>query len=498
MNTRNKKDEKKPRSQSIAKKLNASLNRKRLLRDFVTDILIAVLVVMCWCLTVESGAGGHITNVRNRGFFTADSYDFASDFSLFTGEIGEFFRSPVSYGESGNVPRILFSGVCYKFTVSDEPVIADASGILSAVIIGFCAVLLIQMISAVFRSVFGGGAIKKYLHPIDDIAMMAEQLSQDTDRHVIGEDEARTSYLPDETGSGDTADSDISPSAVENLAGVINKIDDSGTRIDVHQSELGGLEAAVNNMLKRLEEGKRRQIRFVDDASHELRTPISVIQGYVNMLDRWGKDDPKVLDEAISAIKNESEHMKTLIDQLLFLARGEMDRHVLDKKPIDARILIDETYEESVMIDKTHEYVVLPSSPGAAEEPDGAYTVLGDTAMLKQAIHILRDNAAKYTPPGGMIKFRVFVRSDAAGDKICIEVTDTGIGIPDKELSRIFDRFYRGTNARADNAGGSGLGLSIAKWITEEHGGTIEAISSTNIGTKMTIVLDRNAGDAET
>ena len=107
--------------------------------------------------------------------------------------------------------------------------------------------------------------------------------------------------------------------------------------------------------------------------------------------------------------------------------------------------------------------------------------------MIKQAVRILRDNAMKYTPAGGTISFRSYRREDG---KICMEVRDTGIGIPKSELPRIFDRFYRGTNARADNTSGSGLGLSIAKWIAESHGGAIEALSGSGFGTKMTIVLE--------
>ena len=107
--------------------------------------------------------------------------------------------------------------------------------------------------------------------------------------------------------------------------------------------------------------------------------------------------------------------------------------------------------------------------------------------MLKQAVRILRDNAVKYTPAGGEVTFKAYAR----GEKVCFEVGDSGIGIPKDELPRVFDRFYRGTNARTDNAGGSGLGLSIAQWIVKEHGGSIEAISSEGVGTKMTIVLDQ-------
>ena len=315
---------------------------------------------------------------------------------------------------------------------------------------------------------------------------MAEQLS--VQESSVARDTVSAEVKKDEDSSHD--DTDISTKELSSLSYAIDSIDDSCKRIEIHDTELSGIEAAVNNMLRRLEEGKRKQIRFVDDASHELRTPIAVIQGYVNMLDRWGKDDPAVREEAIAAIKNESEHMKVLIDQLLFLASGEMDRHVLDMKPLNSCSIMEEIYDESIMLEaelpeeKRHEF---DASELYADDNLKTYMISADEAMIKQAVRILRDNAMKYTPAGGTISFRSYRREDG---KICMEVRDTGIGIPKSELPRIFDRFYRGTNARADNTSGSGLGLSIAKWIAESHGGAIEALSGSGFGTKMTIVLE--------
>ena len=244
-------------------------------------------------------------------------------------------------------------------------------------------------------------------------------------------------------------------------------------------------------MLDRLEEGKKKQIRFVDDASHELRTPIAVIHGYADMLDRWGKDDPKIRDEAISAIKTESEHMTTLIDQLLFLARGEMDRHVLEKQPVNAQALLDEIMVESEMLDTAHLFRML-SVPGGDTDDDEETTarldslrVLADPAMLKQAVRILRDNAVKYTPAGGEVTFKAYAR----GEKVCFEVGDSGIGIPKDELPRVFDRFYRGTNARTDNAGGSGLGLPIARALARGMGGDLSAAARPGGGLVFTLTL---------
>jgi signal transduction histidine kinase len=120
--------------------------------------------------------------------------------------------------------------------------------------------------------------------------------------------------------------------------------------------------------------------------------------------------------------------------------------------------------------------------------------VRGDADMIRQATANLISNAVRYTPEGGTITLKTEERvsADEKGRvkrEVCIEVADTGIGITAEELPRIFDRFYRGENARSDNTGGSGLGLSIARWIAEQHRGRIEAISSPGIGTKMTVII---------
>ena len=439
------------RTGSIAKRLNAALVRRKFFHTLLIDLAVAVLVIAVWCLTVESTCGGEISNVGERWFA---GYEWVDD------HVSEFLRSSEN-GLDGGVLREaegIFRTVMYCFTIDGIVHVKSAAGILSAAALGLAALLILQLIGCFAEHFTGRGLIKRYLRPIDEIALSAERLSS-------------MQKVPERTQT-----------EVASLAHAINEIDDSDMRVAVHDSELGGLEAAVNNMLKRLEESKRKQIRFVDDASHELRTPIAVIQGYVNMLDRWGKDDPKVMEESIAAIKDETVHMKTLIDQLLFLARGDMERHVIHRMPLDANELLEEVAEESRMIDASHEYLF---------ETDGIpHPVHADPALLKQVLRILTDNASKYTPAGGTVKFRAYEKNA----RVCMEVSDTGIGIPTDELPRIFDRFYRGQNLRGESSGGSGLGLSIAKWIVDEHSGEISAISSEGIGTRMTVSLDIYAG----
>lgn len=432
---------------------------------------------------------------------TYDDHDFSG--------IGETVEQEIPYvfnTEEGTSNAV--SWVSTEQTPKERVVYVDASSILSTVTVAFILLFVCQFLTAILRSLSGGGLIKRYLRPIDDIALMAEQLSSES--YTTSEDEIRKNYITEKNKESDAEQNEsvLDMHDVESFADAIDEIADSRARIDVHAPELSGLEAAVNNMLKRLEEGRRKQIRFVDDASHELRTPISVIQGYANMLDRWGKDDPKVRDEAIEAIKTEAEHIKTLLDQLLFLARGEMDRHVLELKPLSVDEMLAEIMEESQMLDRKHIYEMTLASgernsgaeadsvdeKEASDYADKDVRVLADAAMIKQSVRILCDNSVRYTPEGGTIalKSNERVRADAHGrvqKEVCIEVADTGIGISADELPRIFDRFYRGENARSDNTGGSGLGLSIARWIVEQHNGRIEAISSPGFGTKMSIIL---------
>lgn len=251
---------------------------------------------------------------------------------------------------------------------------------------------------------------------------------------------------------------------------------DDDQKLATGYAELAGLETAVNKLMTRMRDSYRQQARFVSDASHELRTPISVIRGYADMLDRWGKTDEKILEESIEAIKDESESMQHLVEQLLFLARGDSGRTPLNLTDFDLSDMMKEVWEESVMIDKTHDYLF---------ENGGELPVRGDVSLIKQAARILIENASKYTPEGGEIKLRSLVSDGHPA----FSVQDSGIGINESDIPYIFDRFYRADDSRSKQTGGSGLGLAIAKWIVERHGGSFEIISRKDIGTRITVVL---------
>lgn len=255
----------------------------------------------------------------------------------------------------------------------------------------------------------------------------------------------------------------------------VNALD---TRLNVSGSkdELKDLASTFNNMLDRIQRSYDAQNQFVSDASHELRTPIAVIQGYVNMLDRWGKNDESVLNESIEAIKSETESMKKLVENLLFLARGDKKTQRVDMEKLQLNIIIEELYKETKLIDANHDIVC-----NVNEE----ITLTGDRKLLKEAFRIFIDNAIKYTPLGG----RITLSSKKILSQVEITVEDTGIGISKEDLPNIFNRFYRADKSRTKDTGGTGLGLSIAKWIIMTHRGSIKIESSLNRGTKIIIIL---------
>lgn len=254
-------------------------------------------------------------------------------------------------------------------------------------------------------------------------------------------------------------------------------INNLNARLDVHgsQDELRELAETFNDMFDDIQSSYEKQNRFVSDASHELRTPIAVIQGYINLLDRWGKYDKNILQESIDAIKDESEAMKDLIEKLLFLARADNSKHNLIKEEFFMDELLEEIVRETKLIDNKHRI----------SYSSNKFSYFGNRKSIKQAIRIFIDNSIKFTPEGGEIKLNAFT----SGNRAIIEIQDSGIGIPKEDIPHIFDRFYRSDTSRTKATGGHGLGLSIAKWIIDNHQGNIKVESKINIGTKITIIL---------
>lgn len=276
----------------------------------------------------------------------------------------------------------------------------------------------------------------------------------------------------------------IDASKIESLEQAIERAGVDSPQVSTGVEDLASIEVALNGLLRQMQEAKLQQIRFVSDASHELRTPIAVIQGYVNMLDRWGKDDRAVLEESIAALKVEGAHMQELVEQLLFLARGDSGRNVLERVPVNLAALVLEVVDESAMIDLEHDYM-LGFGREAAE--DARYVVIGDASMLKQSIRVMVQNAARYSPAGTAVTLGV----SADEESVSYSVRDEGIGMTPEEATHVFERFWRADAARDVSKEGTGLGLSIARWIVERYGGTIDLVSREGVGSRFTVRIPR-------
>ena len=292
-----------------------------------------------------------------------------------------------------------------------------------------------------------------------------------------------------ETTRALSSGSRLGPEELQKLAGALDSITASHLDARIPDSkvnaELRPLAQAINQMLGRIDEAYRSQMRFVSDASHELRTPIAVIQGYADLLSRWGTEDPDTLRESIAAIRSEAAAMKEMVEQLLFLARGDNDSMHLEMERVSLAAIAAEVQREIEMIDKTHLF---------SSDLRGDGVVTADAGLMKQLLRILVDNSVKYTPGGG----RISLALRQEGREIRLSVQDEGSGIPADELPHIFDRFYRADRSRTRDTGGTGLGLSIAKWIVEKHGGWFEVTSSPGIGTRMTVCLPAAPQEGET
>lgn len=395
----------------------------QLLRNFlVVDIVLLALILLGWFYLTETGQGLPFSLSRERHV-------------VLPAEGTLFIRlDQASY---------VFAGA------NGQPVTVFAGHFLRLLRQGIWLMLGLELLVWLCSIRPSIRRIRRGLRPLDELAVTTQRLIQ--------YDETKFRDL-------EAAISRISP-------------DQPDERLAIGDRELMGLESAINSLLDRMRDTYQQQSRFVSDASHELRTPLAVIQGYADMLARWGKKDEKVLEESIAAIQSETAHMKKLIEQLLFLARGDSGRAALTFEPFILNDMLQEVYEESRMVDEEHRYHLEEAEP---------ITVTGDVAMLKQTARILVDNAAKYTPIGQDILLRV---SRTEKGEPCFMVQDAGIGMNQADAAHMFDRFFRSDTARNRQSGGTGLGLSIAKWIVDKHGGYFSILSREEIGTRVIVVL---------
>jgi len=248
--------------------------------------------------------------------------------------------------------------------------------------------------------------------------------------------------------------------------------------------ELGRLGQTINAMIARLDRSFAEMRRFTADASHELRTPISVIRTEAEVTMRRPPGAKEYLSLPASVLE-ECEHLTKLTDQLLTLAR--QDAHVTSVRAerLDLAALVSDAAEVMRPLAAAKQQALnLDAAAGVSVD--------GDPARLRQIVYNLLDNAIKYTPEGGRID--VFVRD--RDQSAILEVRDTGIGIPAEHLPHVRERFYRVDKARSRKKGGTGLGLSIVESITAVHGGRLQITSAPDEGTTCTVFLPRSGGES--
>jgi two-component system, OmpR family, sensor kinase len=260
-------------------------------------------------------------------------------------------------------------------------------------------------------------------------------------------------------------------------AGTIAHARDTSHRVEVPlaRDELGRLAETFNSMLASLDDAARAQQRFVADASHELRAPLTAIQGNLEILERQPEMPDAERAEVLREVKGEAFRLTRLVADLLALARADAGV-AIRRAPVDLDAVVLETFQTARQ---------LAHGQTLALEPFEPVQVRGDEDRLRQLILVLLDNAIKYTPGDGAITLGLSLRGDSAE----IVVRDTGVGIANSDLPHIFERFYRADPARGRDPGGTGLGLPIARWIVEQHGGLIAMQSERGHGTTVMVQL---------
>lgn len=247
------------------------------------------------------------------------------------------------------------------------------------------------------------------------------------------------------------------------------------TNLHSTKDELGEMQLSYNKMIDRIYENIEKQERFVSDASHELKTPLSVITSYTELLQRRGKDRPELWEEATNAILSEAERMKQLTEQMLLLAKNQEQENIRFELVDISSIIRSIIRSLSVAYDRE---IILYTDQVNTE-------ISADKQKIYQAIYILVDNACKYSDSD------IHLQVKEGPTELTISVKDFGEGLSKEDQQHIFDRFYRVDKARSRKSGGTGLGLAICHSIIQAHGGTITMESELNEGSTFTIHLPK-------
>lgn len=246
--------------------------------------------------------------------------------------------------------------------------------------------------------------------------------------------------------------------------------------LDLPDDELGRLARTFDDLLARLDTAFRRQRQFTADASHELRTPLTIMKGEIEVALSRQREASEYRD-VLEATAEQVDRLIGLVNSLLLLARADAGQIPLQREPVDISVAVETAIDQlRPLVEECGVSLVMSGNP---------VTIPADLSLLLQLLFNLLQNAIRHTPAGGQI----VVAWSVNGDRLRLDVSDTGSGIAPEHLPHIFDRFYRVDAARHSTDGGAGIGLSISRWIVESHGGTLSVQSELNQGTVFSATL---------
>lgn len=248
--------------------------------------------------------------------------------------------------------------------------------------------------------------------------------------------------------------------------------------VPIAVDELRRLSETLNQMLDRIETSFKSIRQFTADASHELRAPMTLIQAAADFSLRRDRSKEE-LQDAMGRILRESKRTTALVDDLLLIARSDSDPEAFERKTIELTSMLNDVSMQASTLALAKHIKIVPQIPSRP------VVVAGDELSVRRLFMALIDNAVKYTSEHGT----VWISLDPEDDDAVIRVRDTGMGISNDDLPRVFDRFWRADKVRSRDEGGTGLGLAIAKGITERHGGTLSVESQLGHGSTFTVRL---------
>ncbi|WP_252899122.1 sensor histidine kinase [Lactococcus fujiensis] len=245
--------------------------------------------------------------------------------------------------------------------------------------------------------------------------------------------------------------------------------------------EIEDLADVYNQTMEKAHRYLEQQKRLVSDVSHELRTPLAVLDGHINMLNRWGKNDPEILEESLLASREEIIRMKSMLEEMLALSRFENDEMDLEHLSTDLPRIADLTLKNFKLVHENFDLkmINLIQGEGLAKIHENHY---------EQGLLILLDNAAKYSP-GETKEITMTLSEDE--NYIITSIADKGMGIGEDDIGHVFERFFRADKARSRQIGGTGLGLSIISQLVDNYNGEISVHSKLGIGSDFILKIPK-------